>query len=213
MQCDEIIVSLPNHFYPSDSSSPILQIKFYPKLFELMRKKYIRPETIPNSISIEALNQDGWRIKCQSWWMQTHENAEHYTPVQHIFLHISVSGKWLVLISFRSELVLFYIRHEHGNGWSPGYCVLSRRIYQIGQFIFWYIDYRTPTWFKNYWSMLEMVMTLYHISHPYFHIKRLLTLLQMPNTGSQLNILVPTISRQIFSHSFLRLSPINGVRW
>ena len=58
MQCEEIIVSLPNHFYVSDSSSPTLQIKFYPRLFELMRKRYIRPETAQNSISIEALRTE-----------------------------------------------------------------------------------------------------------------------------------------------------------
>jgi hypothetical protein len=49
---------IPNHFNPSDSPSPILQIKFYPRLFELMRKRYIRPETIPTSISIEALRAE-----------------------------------------------------------------------------------------------------------------------------------------------------------
>jgi hypothetical protein len=57
-QCDEIILSLPNHFYPSDSSNPNLQIKFYPRLFELMRKRYIRPETTRNSISIKALRAE-----------------------------------------------------------------------------------------------------------------------------------------------------------
>ena len=57
MQYDEI-VSLPNHLYPSDTSSPLLQIKFYPRLFELMRKRYIRPETTPNSMSIKALRAE-----------------------------------------------------------------------------------------------------------------------------------------------------------
>ena len=57
MQCNEI-VSLPNHLYPSDTSSPLLQIKFYPRLFELMRKRNIRPETTPNFISIKGLRAE-----------------------------------------------------------------------------------------------------------------------------------------------------------
>jgi len=57
-QCDEIIISLPNHFYSSDSSSSNLKIKFYPRLFELMRKRYITPETTRNSISIKALRAE-----------------------------------------------------------------------------------------------------------------------------------------------------------
>jgi hypothetical protein len=57
MKCNEI-VSLPNHLYPSVTSSPLLQIKFYPRIFELMRKKYIRPETTPNFISIKDLRAE-----------------------------------------------------------------------------------------------------------------------------------------------------------
>jgi len=54
LQTDEI-VSLPNTLCASDTTRPHLKIKFYSKLFELMRKRYIRPESTPNFQSINAL--------------------------------------------------------------------------------------------------------------------------------------------------------------
>ena len=54
LQTDEI-VSLPNTLCASDTTRPHLKIKFYSKLFELMRKRYIRPESTPNFRSINAL--------------------------------------------------------------------------------------------------------------------------------------------------------------
>jgi hypothetical protein len=49
------IVSLRNTLCASDTTSPHITIKFYSKLFELTRKRYITLESTPNSWSINAL--------------------------------------------------------------------------------------------------------------------------------------------------------------
>ncbi len=49
------IVSLPNMFLSSDTTTPTIKIKFYWKLFELMRKRYVRQEKTTNNQSSNAL--------------------------------------------------------------------------------------------------------------------------------------------------------------
>ncbi len=49
------IVSLPNMFVSSDTKTPTITINFYWKLFELMRKRYVRPERTPENQSSNAL--------------------------------------------------------------------------------------------------------------------------------------------------------------
>ena len=53
------VVSLWNTLCASDTTTPHITIKFHSKLFELMTKRYIKPESTPNSWSINAL----WMIK------------------------------------------------------------------------------------------------------------------------------------------------------
>jgi hypothetical protein len=50
------IVSLPIMFLSSDTTTPTITIKFYWKLFELMRKRYIRPEKTTNNQSSNTLH-------------------------------------------------------------------------------------------------------------------------------------------------------------
>jgi hypothetical protein len=61
------IVSLPNLLCASDTTTPQITIKFYWKLFELMRKRFIRPEKTPknqssNALSVELLKMDNQAI-------------------------------------------------------------------------------------------------------------------------------------------------------
>ncbi len=49
------IVSLPNMFVSSDTRTLTIMINFYWKLFEQMRKRYIRPERTPENRSTNAL--------------------------------------------------------------------------------------------------------------------------------------------------------------
>jgi len=54
-QDGEEVVSLPNLLCGGDLSSPHIKIMFYLKVFELMRKRFLRPENIPSNKSINAL--------------------------------------------------------------------------------------------------------------------------------------------------------------
>ncbi len=49
------VVSLPDLLFGSDTRTPQITIKFYWKLFKLVRKRFIRPEKTPKNQSINAL--------------------------------------------------------------------------------------------------------------------------------------------------------------
>jgi hypothetical protein len=55
IQQSEEIVSLPNLLYGSDISTPYIKIKMNFKVFELMRKRFVRPEKTPSNLSRNAL--------------------------------------------------------------------------------------------------------------------------------------------------------------
>ncbi len=54
-QWSKEVVSLPNLLFGSDTRTPQIRIKFYWKLFKLVRKRFIRPEKTPKNQSINAL--------------------------------------------------------------------------------------------------------------------------------------------------------------
>ena len=54
-QEDEEVVSLPNLLCGCDLSSPHIKIMFNLRVFELMRKRFLRPEKTPSNQSINAL--------------------------------------------------------------------------------------------------------------------------------------------------------------
>jgi hypothetical protein len=56
------IVSLPKMFLSSNTTTPTITIKFYWKLFELMRKRYVRPEKTTNNQSSNALRVESTKM-------------------------------------------------------------------------------------------------------------------------------------------------------
>jgi len=54
-QQNEETMSLPNLLCGIDKTTPQITIKFYWKLFELMRKRFIRPENTQTNHSTNAL--------------------------------------------------------------------------------------------------------------------------------------------------------------
>ncbi len=54
-QWSKEVVSLPDSLFGNDTKIPQITIKFYWKLFKLVRKRFIRPEKTPKNQSINAL--------------------------------------------------------------------------------------------------------------------------------------------------------------
>jgi hypothetical protein len=105
------IVSLPNMFVSSDTKTPTITINFYWKLFELMRKRYVRPERTPengssNALLLELSKMDDEAIMKDQQTRMTNRSTPHSPttflpsrcPFRYSISHYSSQvGTWIIL--------------------------------------------------------------------------------------------------------------------
>jgi hypothetical protein len=86
-QWREEVVSLPNLLFGSDTRTPLTTINFYWKLFELVRKRFIRPEKTPKNQSINALRVELSKVDNQAFLknQQITGDKSKYTSLQFNF--------------------------------------------------------------------------------------------------------------------------------
>jgi hypothetical protein len=86
-QRSEEVVSLPNLLFGSDTKTPKIMIKFYWNLFELARKRFIRPEKTPKNQSINALSVELSKVENQAILknQQITGDKSKYTSLQFSF--------------------------------------------------------------------------------------------------------------------------------
>jgi hypothetical protein len=72
----EEVVSLPNLLCGGDLSSPHIKIMFNLKVFELMRKRFLRPENIPSNKSTNALLMELSKMDNQARLKYQHNTGE-----------------------------------------------------------------------------------------------------------------------------------------
>jgi hypothetical protein len=86
LQSEEIIL-LRNTLCASGTTRPCITIKFYSKLFKLMRKRYIRPESTSKSWSINALCIELTKMDDETIFkdQQNRANRLEYTSLQYKF--------------------------------------------------------------------------------------------------------------------------------
>jgi hypothetical protein len=85
-QQNEETVSLPNLLSGIDKTTPqiTITIKFYWKLFELMRKRFLRPENTPSNQSINALLNELSKMDNQARLKYQHNTGELF---EKAFIH------------------------------------------------------------------------------------------------------------------------------
>ncbi len=81
------VVSLPNLLFGSDTRTPQITIKFYWKLFELVRKRFIRPEKTPKNQNINELRVELSKVNNQAILknQQITGDKSNYTSLQFNF--------------------------------------------------------------------------------------------------------------------------------
>jgi hypothetical protein len=72
---DEEVVSIPNIFSVGESTNSHFSVKFHCKVFEQMRKRFIRPEKTPNGSSFKALQEELYKFTCDTLVQQQHADS------------------------------------------------------------------------------------------------------------------------------------------
>ncbi len=157
------IVSLPKMFLSSNTTTPTITIKFYWKLFELMRKRYVRPEKTTNNQSSNALRVESTKMDNEDVLKDQWNRNEilEYSSLSYNFTFSRCRFRYSTN-HYSSQVMtgFFWIWYEYGNitnWWSVTKSVCWRRNNWPKWDILWHVDSGANPWFQYYWSVPEMV--------------------------------------------------------
>jgi len=121
IQQSEEIVSLPNLLYGSDMSTPYIKIKMNFKVFELMRKRFVRPEKTPSNLSRNALLTELSKLDYQARLQDQQKTSElfDYTSVRHNLTPFKMPFQIIDKTLFKSgcNLAYFSIDTSSSKNW------------------------------------------------------------------------------------------------
>jgi hypothetical protein len=115
------ILSLPNMFLSSDTTTLTITIKFYWKLFEIMRKRYVRPEKTTNNQSSNALRLELTKMDNEDILKdQQNSNDElEYSSLSCNFTLFNMPFQVFDQSLFKSSYDLYFFELDMNMGTSP----------------------------------------------------------------------------------------------
>jgi len=120
-QDGEEVVSLPNLLCGGDLSSPHIKVMFNLKVFELMRKRFLRPENTPSNQSINALLIELSKMDNQARLKYQHNTGELFenASIHHNFTPFKVPFQKNDKTVFKSgcNLTYFSIDTSSSTNW------------------------------------------------------------------------------------------------
>jgi hypothetical protein len=115
------IVSLPNMFLSSDTTTPTITIKFYWKLFELMRKRYVRPEKTTNNQSSNTLRVELTKMDDEDVLkdQQNRNDILEYSSLSYNFTFFKMPFQVFDQSLFKSSCDFSFFEFDMNMGTSP----------------------------------------------------------------------------------------------